>query len=1818
MSEKWRRDRWFVLATVFLLLNAYGVFTLVRNAGGRDGVSVVAFSPGDERPVGEAEPLLFRFSEAMVSAEKIGGSASPGALSLDPRVEGEFAWTAADTLTFTPRENWKKCSLFDSRLDETLTSLSGRMIAGQRVFRFHSEPLRLLSVAQSNFNAERQATLRFEFNDAVSPSVLASALALASDRGKAIDFFTLGGTDSAVLLVQTSSAETDRIRIKIGKGLTGVSGPLGLSEAAEETIALQAELALLGLDPSSRPFSGGSITASFTASLDLPAAARFIAVEPPVAIVVEPLYSWGNEARCRIEGDFEPARSYTLTFLQGLPAAGAPPLSSAIVRTVYFPDRPPALSLSVGGNYLSTRGNLLLPVRTVNVPSFKLEVNRIFPNNLVAFALRDLGESWYGWGKTDRDLSRRVDEKEYRTVGENNRSVETLIDLGPYLADAPSGAFFLTARAEGAEAEDRLAVVTDTAISAKLAPHDLLVWANSIHSPASIEKAEVTVYSRANQALLSGATDPDGLARFSLLGLPAEEKPFLITVKKGEDISYLCLEGTEVSAAADPEGRGYLSEGYEAFLFTDRGIYRPGETARGCAIVRGRGVSRPPAFPVSLRVVGPLGKTERTLSASLDDLGTAEFEIPFPAYSLTGRRRLEIALPGDEGAKLGETEIALEDFVPPQIEVTAGADEGRAEPGLALSFSVAARHLFGRPAAGAPVRAWAEFLAEEFAPSGWEGWTFGDPEKKTLPPSADLGAGSLDENGEAEFTVSVPESYRPAAALAVSFGCSVTEIGGRSVADYRSRVYDAYPFYVGLQTAPPEGGYRTGENIPLDVAAVRADGSVDQEAQRLALTLSRVFWSSALKKNDAGRYAYVSERQISPVHEETLPLANGRVSAAFSPPQGGEYLLTVSDPDSGSSTSLSFFAADPGQQWFAGSLETPEKVVLSLDRKSYLPGETATLLIKSPFPGRALLSLESDRVLQTRVLTLDKNTAQAAIPVLPEYSPNVHCVVSVIRPVRPGEPWAAHRAAGTVPLSVDSPERKLSLSLAAPEAIRPGEKLEVSLSLADSRGAPRTGEAVVAAVDDGICLLTDFPVPDPFAFFFGPRRLEVALHDLYALLMPETEKKISDGAAAPGGDGEMGAALRRRLNPIRSNRFKPVALWSSRVSLGADGKGSVTFAVPEFTGRLRLAAVAVDQQGFASARADVLVKRPLVVRSSLPRFLAPSDRAVMPVEVFNETGAPGEVRITAEGTGGILFTDNGSAKPLLARDLRLEAGESKAIEIALAAPDGPAAASVTLAAALGKETYREVFEIPVRPAEGLSSKSGWGRVAPGESAEIEFPGGYLPGTIRGGLQVSGRPTVKLGGALSYLLAYPYGCIEQTVSASFPLLYLSDLVEEVRPGALGKEETNRLVEAGILRVLSMQLGGGGFSSWPAGRDLYEWGSIYAAHFLVEAGRAGYAVPKDRREEAISFLRKILSRTAASGNVDTPSFRDEMYLKSYAALVLSLAGRPENGWIERLSEQRDRLDPSARLNLAGSLIAAGRKEEAASLLASPGPVPEIDRERGACLRSRARDDALLLSLRLDLDPQDPTIPLLAGRLESAAENGRWATTQENALALMALGKYSRFSAGTAKKVLGSVQGLSGEPTAITDQSPFHRTFDSLPGETVRVVNQGEGDIFYHWSVEGVSAHPEEKETDSGLLARRVFRDLSLREIDPSQLVQGDLVVVEVVLDAGEEYLDNVAVEELLPAGLEIENPDLKTSRLVPGLKDQATLPVRHADLRDDRLLIFTGGFSGLKSFFYAARAVSPGEFILPAISASCMYDPSIRSVHGRGKITVISNQ
>lgn len=1817
-----RKIYWFWLAITFLLINGYGVFRVTEYLClDSRNVRVISVTPGEDQSLRDSDSIKFGFSSEMVAPDMVNRRLETVPARLSPHVTGEFCWDRPDRLKFIPSRPWEACLSLVVTLNRELTARDGRELSGPRVFEVRSEPLRILSADQNDIDNRRRVFIRLEFNSPVSPAALLSSLTINGPAGEKVDYNVEGKTAGKVVIIKTDSipADWEALNLNVDEDLQSTAGPRGLAAAVRRKVPISEELALLGLKPKMNRISGGMVEASFSAPLQLEKALSFISFNPPVDLTIEEKYSYGSQSRYRIRGDFKPGRTYGMRLGKGMPGLSGPGLAEDINRNVYFPDRPPSLTFSHQGNYLSSAGSRLVPVTTVNISRFNVTIDRIYPNNLVQFAMREENNYSGYYGKSVQGLTKKAGTEEITLPAAPNKTQETMIDLGKYPGTDHSGAYWITIDSEGAGYKEHLVVVTDIGISVKTAEKDILVWVNSIRNLTPIANAEVRIYSSTNQEIGSGSTDRSGLAQIVLRSHCEGEEmtPFLVTVRDGDDISYLVLSRAVISGLEGPSGRPYIRKGYEAYLTTFRGVYRPGEAACISAIIRGSDLKTPSPFPVIFRLIRPDGKEDHAENVLLSEEGTATVEFRLPDYAMTGGYRVECIVPGSD-QPIGKTSFLVEEFVPPRIEVIATADESRAYSGEDLEFTVSARHLFGSPAAGNPVQAWIEFHPEKFRPSQWPDYIFGDPEKTGSITNQRLGNSVLDEAGETCFPVGAPENIFPPAALRAQFGCTVIESGGRPVSAYTFRIVDPYPFYIGLRKEKEGNYYPAGEDVKLDVIAVGPEANLSKEIRELRLDVSRITYATVLKMNASGRYSYDSERQLRPIYQTEIQLQEGRGEVGFIPDQPGRYLVTVSDSDSGSSTSFALYAGSPDQEWIAWSMERPERVELSFDREIYRPGDTASLLIRSPFPGLALITVESDRVLDHKIIPLEKNTADIKIPVKSDYGPNVYCSVSVIRRAGPEAKWSPHRASGTIPLLLDNSKQRLEVGIQAPVTVRPREKLKILISVTDHMEAGVPARVALAAVDEGICDLSGFAPPDPFSFFLGLRSLGVKQYDIYSLLMPEIEPSINGSPSAPGG-GDSGEeiSLQGRINPVSARRFKPVALQTEWVETDAYGRVEVEFDLPEFTGELRMMVLAVAGDDFGAASKPVMVKRPLVVQSSLPRFLAPGDQCRMKVQVFNETGNDGMVRLEVKGSGGLQIEAAGRRVETGMKNIFLPAGRNEQVEFELISPPLPGLTVLNLRAVMGDELYEEETEMSIRPVSPIQTKSGIGRVSPGETVEFGLPHDWLKGTARYKICADGNPLIHLGENLVSLLNYPYGCIEQTTSTCFPLLYLADISARILPGAIGESECRQLVEAGIRRILSMQLVSGGFGYWPSTTEKYDWGSVYATHFLIEAGKAGYRIPSGRIESATGFLRNILNRPEpAVSDTTTWMSANKRTIKSYAALVLALAGKPEPGWTSRLAEEKEHLDRSGLLYLVAAFMAEGRKREALNILELlPMAVDSrMRREKGGCLRSKIRDQALELAIRLDIDLADPVIPILIHGLTGPTR----LTTQENAMVLLALGKYCRYQADEPTKFSALISGIPDRKDIAFGENDecFFNLENDNPG-LIRISNKGPGPVYYSWSSKGVPVTGMMKEADRGIIIRRRLLDNEGNEIEIAFIKQGEPVVVELMVDVGDEEVDNLVITDLLPAGLEIENAALNISRLIPWVKKKSTLPVRHTDDRDDRLIIFTGGFSGEKKFYYLLRAVTAGEFVQPPVTAECMYDPELRSVSGKGKISVKSD-
>jgi alpha-2-macroglobulin len=823
---------------------------------------------------------------------------------------------------------------------------------------------------------------------------------------------------------------------------------------------------------------------------------------------------------------------------------------------------------------------------------------------------------------------------------------------------------------------------------------------------------------------------------------------------------------------------------------------------------------------------------------------------------------------------------------------------------------------------------------------------------------------------------------------------------------------------------------------------------------------------------------------------------------------------------------------------------------------------------------------------------------------------------------------------------VDNTDRKLTVELAAPKEIRPATSLAVPLRVLDSEGNPVANAAVtVAAVDEGICQVTNFLTPDPFGFFTGKRALGVHTADAYGQLMPEVAK--ADKESAVGGDDDAASGARHN-SPIKSKRVKPVALVSGVLHTDAQGLAQADFSVPEFAGQLRVMAVASAQKAMGSSDQGVFVRSPLLVQSSWPRFAAPGDRFAVPLVVFNNSAAGGDVAVSVEFTdtnGPLKFAANKDTK-LAMPAITVKAGGQGTATFEVTAQDATGVAHARLIATMAGETYEETVEIPVRPASPVMSDGGYLPAKPGAPTFIEIPGGMLDGTVRYELRVSSSPQLQLPEGLDYLDHYPYGCVEQTTSTLFPLVYLNDVGEKVSPGMFDKDRVADKIRVGVLRLMSMQTADGGLAMWPGGHEDWDWGTVYATHFLVEASIAGHEVPEEFRNQLLTYLHTLLAKPQAdAGTVE---------LQAYAAYVLALAGKPDRPVMSRLSEllSTDIGSGQARFHLAAAWLAAGRRDLAAGLLPQALPAPRAGRELGGNVGSPIRDQALIASTLLAVDPTDLRIPDLIQKLADAGRAKQWRSTQDTAFALMAIGRYLRQTKGdvpyeTAEVLLDGKQIAAAEdgqpliwsaasldPQGRAEMAP-HSAALPAPGTKleIRITGPAAAKGYVSWLRTGVPVKPVAS-ADNGLKVRRRYLDEHGKPLEALRVHSGDLVQVELTLEASGET-DNIVVEDLLPAGLEIENPRLEgnAADLVTrtrrshangnGQEEEPHFAAGRADMRDDRLVVMgrlTDGRAG--TYVYTARAVAPGVFVVPPVKAECMYDSATNSLWGGGTFTVLT--
>jgi len=1787
-------------------------------------IEVVSFTP---QGTTETQPIDIIFSGSVIEDAKIGQDA-PGLVTLTPSIPGRAVWLAADRLRFIPSEPFPKATKLIAKLGR-IDPPGGRRFGGDTQFEFSTEML-LLRGVEPFYTGVGTANVRLnvELTLPVTPEAAKAAIAFTGADGNAVQATletTQPGTVMAYQLAPITVPESDTqvsLYVVIKGTLAPSFGGLPLGVDIKREVTLRRPVGLLV--EQAYPEQQGkefSIVVRFNDEVDVDAATRAITVKPAVKVQVLDEYR-----AVRLNGPFKAGQTYEIKVQKGLIGSQGGALVQEISRTVIVADLEPQLRFAHEGSYLAKSGNQKIAVDSVNVAKVVVSVDKVFENNLVHVLPRLRSNSRYCGddgcygGDGEYEYYGEGSYNSYYELGtfgtsivtgsielgnDKNQWKNTVIPFPEIDKDARAGLYRL--RIADAERSwsyvEKWVLSTDLGLTAKVGREEARITVVSLATLQPVAGVDVSFHSSTNQLLGKVTSDAQGVATISLAGMKPNEPLSVITAQKSGDFSYLALASTSVPTADfDVGGDGDTTAPYEAYAYLDRGVYRPGDTVRVSVIVRDKAMKTPPAFPYTVEIRNPQWRLFSTLRATTANDGLTTFDIPLPNDALTGNYALRV-LGASDDTVLGRETIKVEEFMPDRIKVEVQPSQPMYEADTGIAFDVSSNYLFGPPAKGLRLQAVCSYSQATF-PGEWAStFSFNSDGAAGYASEVDKGETELDDEGKATLECDpVAQSYA-ARPVRVSLVGTVSENGGRAVTGVGSALVHPHPYYVGVRRNSTSYTAEVDKSAEVEAVVVDREGKA-KSGVKVTAKYFKVNYRTVVKLVN-GRNQYVSEREETAAGEGSVTSGERPVPVSFVAKSVGQYRIQLSTPEGGT-TSIEVYVSGSG---YAGwDMKNPDKISMTLDKDTYGAGETAKVMVRAPFAGQLYITVERDKVLWQTTMPITGNTISVNVPVGVAMTPNAYIVAQVVRGPMSAEKLAPMRAFGVVPLAVKSDAHKLDVKLAVPETMRPSQPLEVEIATNGGKGSV---QVTLAAVDEGILRITDFHSPDPFKFFTRKRRLGISTHDLFDALLPEVDGRSTSIVRTQGGD----AARSKHLNPVSVKRVKPVALWSGVVKLDASGKGKIKVDMPQFQGSVRVMVVAVEGDKFGAAEKNVTVRDPLVLTPTLPRFVGPLDKFKFPIEVYNGTGANADVKVSVEIEGRIEVMGE------KVRTLKVANGAQEMTVFELTADEVAGKAKITVRASSGDVSTWSETEIGIRPAATVSMDGVNAVVKAGAPLKVKVPSGYLPGTLHVSITAGPAPAAQFGAALQYLIQYPYGCLEQTTSKAFPLIYLKDVAKTAAPDLVKDGAIDQYVQAGISRVESMVVSSGGLSYWPGNSWGYPWTTVYATHFLVEAKKAGYPVDEAQLKRLLDHLAGVSNAAVYPVYGYAPDYKTQ----AYALYVLALAGRSNVSTLSYAVDLLERsiagkvppnlrawADEETKAFLAGALLLSGDRVRASNFVSKDFSLAASGPQQG--FWSAGRADAVILGVLAEVDPDHKSVPKLMKSLIDRSKNGHWYNTQENAFALVALGKIARKMGsgdytGTIKVGGKDVQAISSAGGSASVHGG-----DDWVGQEIEIAVTGAAGAFTGVTFEGIKAGLQPARA-KGIEVERAYFDKAGKRIDSSKVEQGQVVFVRLgVKSPGASRIENVALVDLLPAGLEIENPRLGAEQITPWMETGRSV-ADYVDIRDDRILMFFHVAGGAWQYYwYAARAVSEGDFVLPHVHVEAMYDPETQAQSGAGRMTV----
>lgn len=1506
----------------------------------------------------------------------------------------------------------------------------------------------------------------------------------------------------------------------------------------------------------------------------------------------------------------EPNKKYQVLVDPGLKGINGATLAQPSDKIIQTRRTQASASFSGDGHVLSNKIRRALPVTTLNIDEVDVEIFRILPEHIGVWI-----HYTYQERESSYSLNRFANETEmvysgrFPIVNQRNQRTTTNLDLSKIYGLDQQGAYVAVLSAPGLynnRYSTNFFTISDIGVQLRRNERVLRINANSISTGAVLEDVTLKVF-QGKKLIGQQSTNTLGEAEFESF----YTKGNTLVAQKGDEYTVISFKRSalNLSAFKNPVSR---HSAMQVFSWAPRNLYRPGETLDIFALLKDFDGNKVAPMPLDVTLYDPTGSRAVKRTLNMSSSGRYEFNYTLDATAKTGKWRLEYSSQGVKSLN-HRYEISVEEFLPERLKLTVfDGDESKFRQTAErdqVKIPVLGEYLYGAPASSNKIDGFviAEFEAHPF--EQWKSYSFGDFQEVIRPKQQKLPVTKLDTSGKADLIIPMGQWSGIKSPLSLIANISLYESGGRPITRSTVVTNILSKKLVGLE---PQFDERADDNSRASFKAILTD-----ETGKLLSGENYQF--SLVRENRNYYWRYSDSRgwtwEYDPLNYEVFSgnlNFDGTSPATFSVPvEWGGYRLQVQDSSGNIVTALQFSTRWSGWSNNNSDSMKPDQVMMRLNQDQYQSGEIAKLTLLPAVDGLGFITLESNEEILWRQ-KLDVSAKGTEIEILIDDSWKRHDLYFTATVLSPGDMKHAvspKRAFGLLHLPLRRADASFNIEIDAPDKVQPKRSVTAKLHIDGNTLLDSDVWVSLAAVDVGVLNIKRFETPDPLGYLFSPRRYDYQLYDVYGSIIENAGFDYSSQKFGGGRFKKSSAELARGGKKVK-NDVQIVSIQAQAVKFDSNGDASVTIDISDFNGTLRWMAVAWSDNSYGSNEAETTVADALVTQLSRPRFLAMGDKSELALDLSNLSGSPQEFNIEFS-VSSALKAENWQ------QQLNLKDSERQTVKFPIIAEAlGEGIITAKISNADESILIERQWNLGIRSAYPSVTHKEQVVIEAGEnwkpSIDIE---GLIPNSIQARLAISSQPPIDIGSHFDALLKYPYGCTEQSTSSGYPWVLVSPemasrfkltkKLEEKFEQSFTEKFRRSQMEAAIDRVLRRQNSSGGFALWNNSGTELNWLTVYVTDFITAARDAGALVPHDALKKSLDRLQRYLNGTTGihyswSDNEDYYRFAT----KAYAAYVLARSNRAQLSQLRRLFQEQENAIARSGLpwaHLGFALKVAGDGELAQQAFDKAKQAPYSKGYYGY-YGSELRDAALLYSV-LAKSGQAEGQQLLA--VFDLVRQRRWLSTQErNALFQAAVASASDEQSTTEASLI-----TSDFTQEINEKGVFTSLIDFAQLDSLQSISANETTLYASLELIGEHENPPKPYRNEINVSRDYF-DLEGNSIELKTLASGDLILVRITASAARNLPDALVVD-LLPAGLEIENQNLADASVdiskltIDGTSVadwQQRQQIEHVEYRDDRFVaaLRLDEYRS-RQLFYLVRAVTPGEYSVPAPYAEDMYRP-----------------